>query len=106
MRSGGESSGFFGRGGDRRVRAKMVFSGHFTPNFQPYLVKKSDQLKLDTSVSVTPTIATVTSTGPEALVGALEMAACIGTEADAIESWTIEVTEIETEEPTRVRPIE
>ena len=80
----------FGHGGHRRVTATMVFCGTFGPNYVPFVQAKA--LAYGVEVVVTADVGTVTvvATGPEALVGALEMAACIGTDDARVVGWEIE----------------
>ena len=79
----------FGQGGHRRVTATMLFRGTFGPDYVPFVRAKAVAYGVEAVVTAGVGVVTVVATGPEALVGALEMAACIGTEDARVEGWEV-----------------
>ena len=53
------------------------------------VTEKAAKLSLDITLDVTAARATITASGPDAAVGALEMAACIAPEDCLVTDWTI-----------------
>ncbi|MEJ6392482.1 hypothetical protein V8J82_04390 [Gymnodinialimonas sp. 2305UL16-5] len=87
-------SGGFGRGGEDIVRARMVFNGSFCGSFATFVADKAERLSLSVSIDCSDHQAIITATGPSALVGALEMAACIAPEDCVVTDWVTTETKI------------
>ena len=80
-------SGAFGRGGHRRVAGFLSFRGRLGPAFAHFARTRARRLSLIGEIQFGPERAIVRIEGPEALVGAFEMACIIGPEACSIDDW-------------------
>ena len=81
-------SGPFGRGGGRVIRVQLRFSGRLGPEFEAFVRARALRLSVRVAVICDMTQAIVEAEGVEAMIGALEMAACIGPEPCSIDSWS------------------
>lgn len=84
-----QTSGEFGRGGDRHVHAQITFEGIMSDAFVAFLREKARRLSLRFSLCRRPECIVVDVQGCEALVGAFEMSAILGTDDCLVENWTI-----------------
>ena len=82
-------SGGFGRGGNDFIRVKMTFHGQFTYSFKHFIKDKAAQLSINATVTIKDSEATVVAQGCSALIGALEMAACIAPDDCRVDSWKL-----------------
>ena len=80
-------SGTFGRGGHLRVAGFLSFYGCLGLAFAKFAQARARRLALDGSIRYGPKRAIIRIEGPEALVGAFEMACIIGPEACSIVDW-------------------
>ena len=80
-------SGTFGRGGHRRIAGVLSFRGCLGPAFARFAQIRARRLSLNGGIQFGPKHAIVRIEGPEALVGAFEMACIIGPEACSIDDW-------------------
>lgn len=86
-------TGPFGRGGGQVLRVRMTFSGRLGPAFSAYVLNRADRLSLKLDIHCTDTEATLLIEGQDAMIGALEMAACIGPETCDVTHWNcVELT--------------
>ncbi|MEM9626305.1 MAG: hypothetical protein AAGA21_08735 [Pseudomonadota bacterium] len=86
-------SGTFGRGGHRRVLGSLSFEGRLGPAFAQFAQTRARRLSLTGSIRYDATHAVVSIEGPEALVGAFEMACIIGPETCSIDNWSWHATD-------------
>jgi hypothetical protein len=80
-------SGDFGRGGHHRVTGFLSFRGRLGPTFARFAQTRARRLSLNGAIQSGPEHAIVRIEGPEALVGAFEMACIIGPETCSIDHW-------------------
>lgn len=80
-------SGPFGRGGGDTVRVQLRFHGVLTEDFAAFVQSRADRLSVAVHITSTATDALVMAEGSDAMIGALEMAACIGPESCRIDRW-------------------
>lgn len=80
-------SGAFGRGGHRRVAGFLSFRGCLGLAFARFAQTRAKRLSLNGGIQYGPERAFVRVEGPEALVGAFEMACIIGPECCSIVDW-------------------
>ena len=78
-------SGDFGRGGHRHVAGFLSFRGCLGPAFARFAQTRARRLSLNGTIQYSPQRAIVRIEGPEALVGAFEMACIIGPESCSID---------------------
>lgn len=72
------------------MRVKMSFFGRLDPrSFQAYLTSRATRLALDINIKVSESKAVVYVENVEALIGALEMAACIAPEDCLVSEWKV-----------------
>lgn len=83
-----QDSGAFGRGGQRPVSVRMEFTGQLGPVFTTFAQTRAERLDLKGWIIGQEHRALVYLDGPEALIGAFEVACCIGPDAATIEDWT------------------
>lgn len=88
-----QDSGPFGRGGQRPVGARMEFHGRLGPAFLAFAKARAQRLDLKGWALLDGSRVLVVVQGPEALVGAFEMACCIGPDEEEVLSWTCTDTE-------------
>ena len=74
------------------MRVKMTFHGQFSHSFIAFIEGKAAQLSISVTVTVTLSAAqaTVEAQGCSALIGALEMAACIAPADCRVDSWELD----------------
>lgn len=80
-------SGDFGRGGHRRVAGCLSFRGRLGPAFARFAQTRARRLSLNGKIQYGSQHAIVRIEGPEALVGAFEVACIIGPETCSIDDW-------------------
>lgn len=85
-----KGSGPFGRGGGNTVRARLRFGGALGPDFADFVAARAKRLSVSAQISGTLSEMVVDVEGVEPMIGALEMAACIGPETCRIDWWTCE----------------
>lgn len=83
-------SGPFGRGGGRVLRMRLVFRGKLGPPFEAFVQARARRLSLPVEMTCSETEAQVLTQGPEAMIGALEMAACVAPANCVVETWACE----------------
>jgi len=83
-------SGGFGRGGNDFMHVKMTFHGQFSRSFIAFIEDKAAQLSISVTVTLNAAQATVEAQGCSALIGALEMAACIDPDDCRVDSWELD----------------
>lgn len=67
----------------------MEFQGQFQPTFAVFVREKAAKLSLDVTIKWRSTSATISTKGPIAAIGALEMAACIAPEDCYVTDWHV-----------------
>lgn len=77
----------FGAGGDAVIAARFEFSGDLAPSFSAFAHARAKRLSLTGWIAVDGRVAVAEVEGPEALVGAFEMACCIGPEDCFVNAW-------------------
>lgn len=88
--TGGDASlatGPFGRGGERLVRMRFRFHGILGTGFSRFARSRIKLLGLSGWISCGLDEAVIQVEGPEALVGAFEVACCIGPDECDVEHW-------------------
>lgn len=83
-----QDSGSFGRGGQRPVSVRLEFTGQLGPAFTDFARARAERLDLKGWIDCQAHRATVHLDGPEALIGAFEVACCIGPDAAYVEDWS------------------
>ncbi len=91
-----QSSGPFGAGGDRSVAVKMEFFGNLGPDFLHFATLRANRLGLVGWIRAGGNRVLVHLEGAEALIGAFEMACCIGPDTAMVEDWLSSTTEPDT----------
>jgi len=86
------STGEFGRGGHRRVHACLNLEGTFTERYCAFLEDKARRLGLPLTLSHDKSSVVAKLSGPEALIGAFEMSAIIGTEDSTVDIWSLRLS--------------
>ncbi len=86
-------SGPFGRGGHQITGVRMEFFGRLGPAFLDFAIARAHRLDLKGWVTPFENRILITVQGPEAMVGAFEMACCIGPDEDEVQDWTCTDTE-------------
>lgn len=81
-------SGEFGRGGDRRVHARLLLEGSIGDDYIAFLQDKARRLSLSLELTRRNSSVIATLNGPDALIGAFEMSAIIGTQDCQITDWS------------------
>ena len=71
----------------------MIFRGTLGPPFEAFVRARSARLSLALEIHCNEATATLVVTGPEALVGALEMAACVAPDECLVEDWAVTFVE-------------
>ena len=90
-----QESGGFGRGGQRPVALRFAFTGRLGPAFLEFARIRADRLDLRGWIAGEDDHAEAQIEGPEALVGAFEVACCIGPDNVAVEDWTSTETAVD-----------
>lgn len=85
---GVEDSGPFGKGGDRPAALEMEFFGTLGSDFIAFATARAARLDLKGWISEGGNRVIAHVEGPEALIGAFEMACSIGPDQVAVEDWT------------------
>ncbi|MEM7045302.1 MAG: hypothetical protein AAF543_21030 [Pseudomonadota bacterium] len=80
-------SGTFGRGGHRRIAGLMWFEGRLGSAFASFAEERARRLSLKGDIRWGAQHAMVRIEGPEALIGAFEMACIIGPESCQVDDW-------------------
>lgn len=80
-------SGPFGRGGGDTVRVQLRFHGALSEDFAAFVQSRADRLSVAVRITSNATDALVEAQGSDAMIGALEMAACVGPESCQIDWW-------------------
>lgn len=88
-----QEAGGFGRGGARLVAHRFDFFGTLGPAFMTFAQARAAQLDLTGWIEDGGNRVAVLVQGPEALVGAFEMACCIGPDRCFVQDWTCDTTE-------------
>lgn len=84
-----QDSGPFGRGGKRSASVDMVFRGSLGSAFLAFAKARADRLSLKGWIEVAGNDRVLAHVeGPDSLVGAFEMACCIGPEQSMVDDWT------------------
>lgn len=78
-----------GYGDAEWVEQQIVLNGHFTASILDYLNQRAARLSLCISLNLSPRQISLVASGPKALVGALEMAACIAPDDCFVEDWYV-----------------
>lgn len=86
---GRQDSGPFGRGGASRVAVDLDFTGKLGPAFTAFAMARARRLGLTGWIEGGSTHARAHAEGSEALVGAFEMACCVGPDQSLIYAWTV-----------------
>lgn len=81
------TSGPFGAGGRSPVAARLHFWGVLPPVFCAFAKARAERLSLTGFMRCDGAEAVAVVAGPDALVGAFEMACCIGPDAAVVEGW-------------------
>lgn len=89
--SAGRSSGAFGQGGQRQIHARLSLKGRLTDHYCAFLEEKARRLSLDISLVRVESGVQVNFSGPEALIGAFEMSAIIGTQDCTVDTWSVSI---------------
>lgn len=82
-----QESGPYGRGGHRPAAVEMSFFGRLGPVFVAFAKARADRLSLKGWIEQGGNRIRAHVEGPEALVGAFEMACCIGPEQSTVNDW-------------------
>lgn len=83
-----QDAGGFGRGGARHVALRFEFFGTLGAPFVAFAVARAGRLDLTGWIAEEGNRVAVYVQGPEALVGAFEMACCIGPNRCLVQDWT------------------
>lgn len=81
-------TGPFGRGGQTLVGAMLSFHGRLGPAFLAFAAARARRLDLTGWAVQDGDCVRVMLQGPEALIGAFEVACCIGPDEDEVLGWT------------------
>jgi acylphosphatase len=83
-----QESGPFGQGGNRVVAVEMAFFGSLGADFVRFAEIRARRLGLTGWIEETSgNRVLVHVEGPEALIGAFEMACCLGPDTTMVEDW-------------------
>ena len=88
MTSNSVESGSFGRGGDRPAAVRMEFFGVVGGAFVSFALERARRLNLRGWIADGGNRVTAHVEGAEALVGAFEMALCLGPVDANVRDWT------------------
>lgn len=83
-----EESGPFGKGGNRSAAVEMEFFGTLGSDFIAFATARAARLDLKGWIGEGGNRVIAHLEGPEALIGAFEMACSIGPDTVAVEDWT------------------
>lgn len=72
------------------VRQRFTLKGRFSPSMSAYLKERAQRLSLQVTLDLSPKQTIVVAAGPGALLGALEMAACIAPDDCLVVEWKVE----------------
>ncbi len=82
-------SGPFGAGGTRMRRVRVAFFGRLGSEFVAFAEDRVHRLDLRASIVEVGERVEIEVEGPEAMLGAFEMACCVGPDRCLVEEWTV-----------------
>ena len=82
-----QDSGPFGRGGEHPVAVMMAFYGMLGPAFVEFAIARANRLSLTGWIREEGNRVLTHIEGPEALIGAFEMACCLGPLEADVQDW-------------------